>query len=175
MKSVPAQQGLTLVETAVVASVIAICAAAAAPHMQGLLDSRRLDGFATQLAADLQLTRNEAIARNQPVRLSWHSATGCYVVHTGSAAQCSCAAEGPAECSGGAAQIRTVRWSTAERVTLQSNAASILFDPQHGTASPTATLRITGVDGRAIHHVVNVMGRVRSCAGVGTVPGYRAC
>lgn len=175
MRSLPAQHGLTLVETAVVASVMAICAAAAAPRMQGMLDARRLDGFATQLAADLQLARNEAIARNQPVRLSWHAAAGCYVVHTGSAAQCTCAAVGPAECSAGAAQVRTVHWSAADRVAPHSNAASILFDPQHGTASPTATLRIRGADGRAIHHVVNVMGRVRSCAGAGTVPGYRAC
>ena len=175
MKSVPAQHGLMLVETAVVAGVIAICAAAAAPRMQGMLDARRLDGFATQLAADLQLARNEAIARNQPVRLSWHAAAGCYVVHTGSASQCACIAADPATCSGGATQIRTVRWSAADRVALQSNAASILFDPQHGTASPTATLRITGADGRAIHHVVNVMGRVRSCTGVDTVPGYRTC
>jgi type IV fimbrial biogenesis protein FimT len=175
MQSVPRQHGLTLVETAVAASIIAIAAAAAAPGMQGLLDTRRLDGFATQLAADLQLARNEAIARNQPVRLSLHATAGCYVVHTGNALQCTCGAVGPAACSGDAAQIRTVSWSAADRVALQSNAASILFDPQHGTASPTATLRVTGADGRAIHHVVNVMGRVRSCTAVGTVPGYRTC
>jgi type IV fimbrial biogenesis protein FimT len=175
MDSRAAQRGLTLIETAVVASVMAIAATAAAPGMQHLLDARRLDGVATQFAADLQLARQEAIVRNQPVRLSWHAAAGCYVVHTGAVAQCRCDAEGPALCSAPAAQVRTVRWSTDDRIALQSNTASILFDPQHGTASPTATLRVTGADGRAIHHVVNVMGRVRSCAGAGTVPGYRAC
>ena len=175
MDSFSRQRGLTLVEATVVASVVAVVAAAAAPRMNGLLDTRRLHGFATQLAADLQLARNEAIQRNQPVRLSQHAASGCYVVHTGGAAACHCAATGPAFCDAGATQIRTVRWSAAERVGVSANATSILFDPQHGTASPAATLRVVGADGRAIHHVVNLMGRVRSCAGQGHVPGYRAC
>ncbi len=175
MKSAPRQHGLTLVETAVVASLIAIAAVAATPGMQQLLDGRRLDGFATQLAADLQLARNEAIARNQPVRLSWKAADTCYVVHTGAAAACTCVAPGPASCSVGATQIRTVRWTAADRLIVQSNASSVLFDPLHGTASPTATLRVSSADGRAIHHIVNVMGRVRSCAGAGNVAGYRSC
>lgn len=177
MDSRRSQRGLTLIETAVVASVMAVAAMATAPGMQRLLDTRRLDGFATQLAADLQLARQEAIVRNQPVRLSWHAAAGCYVVHTGAAAQCRCdtGSDGPAVCSAPAASLRTVRWNADERVAIQSNTASILFDPQHGTASPTATLRVSGADGRAIHHVVNVMGRGRSCAGLGSVPGYRAC
>ena len=175
MDSHPAQRGLTLIETAVAASVMAIAAMTAAPGVQHLLDARRLDGFATQLAADLQLARQEAIVRNQPVRLSWHAAAGCYVMHTGAVAQCRCDGEGPALCSAPATQLRTVRWASDERIAIQSNTTSILFDPQHGTASPTATLRITGADGRAIHHVVNVMGRVRSCAALGSVPGYRAC
>jgi type IV fimbrial biogenesis protein FimT len=175
MGSISRQHGLTLVEVAVVASVVAVVAAAAAPGMGGLLDTRRLHGFATQLAADLQLARSEAIQRNQPVRLTQHATSACYVVHTGSAAACRCADTGPALCDAGAAQIRTVRWSAAERVAVLANGTSILFDPQHGTASPAATLRVVGADGRAIHHVINLMGRVRSCAGLGHVPGYRAC
>ena len=62
-----------------------------------------------------------------------------------------------------------------ERVTLVANAASVLFDPLHGTATPTGTLRVTGASGRAIHHIINVMGRVRSCSPQAAVPGYRAC
>jgi len=72
-------------------------------------------------------------------------------------------------------QIKTVRLPADERVGLQANMGSIVFDPLHGTGTPTGTLRLTGRDGRAIHHVVNVMGRVRSCSPAGAVPGYRAC
>jgi type IV fimbrial biogenesis protein FimT len=175
MESRPRQHGLTLVETTVALSVIVAAAAAAAPGVSHLIEARRLAGFANQLASDLQLARHEAIVRNQAVRFSVHAVAGCYVVHTGSAAQCSCEADGAALCSGGTAQIRTVRWNLADHLAMQANTGSILFDPQHGTASPAATLRVTGTDGRAIHHVVNLMGRVRSCAGLGSVPGYRAC
>lgn len=170
-------RGLTLVECAAVLAVIAVGAAAAAPSLQRLVDQRRLHGTAATLAADLQLARNEAIARNEPVRVTLDAARRCYVVHTGSAAQCTCNAdEAPAVCGGGALQIRTARWDpAADRLAIAANTASMLFDPLHGTASPTGTWRVTAVDGRAIHHVVNVMGRVRSCAGAGSVPGLRPC
>jgi type IV fimbrial biogenesis protein FimT len=117
------------------------------------------------------------VARNQPVRLSFfNSAEGsCYVVHTGLSTQCSCAASGPATCNGGALEIKTVQFAARDRIGLQANTSSLLFDPLHGTSSPTATLRVQGMNGRAVHHVVNVMGRVRSCSPLNTVPGYPAC
>jgi len=36
-------------------------------------------------------------------------------------------------------------------------------------------LRVLGANGRAVHHVVNVMGRVRSCSPLNAMPGYTAC
>ncbi len=172
-----AQRGVTLIEAGIVLAVIAIAAGAAAPGMRDLIDARRLDGAATQLATDIQFIRTEAVARNEALRLSFHatSAGSCYVVHTGNADQCSCSAAGPAQCSGAAREVKTVTIAAAERVTLQANAASVLFDPLHGTSTPTGTLRLTGAGGRAIHHVINVMGRVRSCSPQAAVPGYRAC
>jgi type IV fimbrial biogenesis protein FimT len=53
--------------------------------------------------------------------------------------------------------------------------ASVLFDPLHGTSTPAGTWRVIGTGGRAVHHVINVMGRVRSCSPQAAVPGYRAC
>lgn len=169
------QLGVTLVEALVVTGLTAIAASLAAPGMREALDRRRLDLAANELAANLQLARTEAVARNQPVRLSWFAADGCYLLHTGAAGQCRCAADGSAQCAAPAAAIRAVAWSAADRVALRSNASSIAFDPQHGTATPSATLRVIAADGRAIHHVVNVMGRVRSCSPRAAVPGLRAC
>lgn len=173
------QRGLTLVELAVVGAITALLAGTAAPRLQGLLDGRRLEGAATQLATDLQFARSEAVSRNQAVRISFHadaaSAASCYVIHTGLAAQCSCGASGAASCSGGAQQIKTVRWTAVDRVSLQANAGSMLFDPLHGTSTPTGTLRVIASDGRAVHHVVNVMGRIRSCSPQAAMTGYRAC
>jgi type IV fimbrial biogenesis protein FimT len=78
-------------------------------------------------------------------------------------------------CSPGASEIRTVRLPATDRVQVQANVASILFDPVHGTSTPTGTVRVIGANGRELRHVVNVMGRVRTCSPQGSVGGYRAC
>jgi len=170
-------RGITLIEACIAMAIAAIVASSAAPGMRNLIDARRLDGAATQLATDIQFTRTEAVARNQPLRLSFHPtvAGSCYVIHTGNASQCTCVAAGPAQCSGGAQQIRTINIAAADRLALQANVGSVLFDPLHGTSTPTGTLRLIGANNRAIHHVINIMGRVRSCSPQAAVRGYRAC
>lgn len=171
------ERGVTLVESCVVLAVTALLATTAAPAMRDLIDVRRLDGTATRLATDIQFIRTETVARNQALRLSLyaHPRGSCYVLHSGAANQCRCDADGPAQCVGDAREIKTVSLLDADRVTLQANVGSLLFDPLHGTASPTATLRLLGARTRAVHHVINLMGRVRSCSPLAAMPGYRAC
>jgi type IV fimbrial biogenesis protein FimT len=169
-------RGFSLIEAAVVVAVTAIVATAAVPSLVSFLDGRRLDAAATALAADVQFVRTEAVARNVVVRLSFHDAPAgtCWVVHTGLAGQCTCGDAPPAVCAGGAVEIKTVVLDAADRVGVRANVASIGFDPMHGTSTPTGTLRLVDATGRAVHHIVNVMGRVRSCTPSG-VPGWRAC
>ena len=169
-------RGFSLIEAMVVVAVIAVVATAAVPSLVAFIDGRRLDATAHALAADVHFVRTEAVARNQPIRISILDAAdgSCWVVHTGPAAQCSCGATPPAVCSGGAVEIKTVVLGVADRVSVRANVASIAFDPLHGTSTPTGTLRLVDGAGRAVHHVVNVMGRVRSCTPTG-VPGWRAC
>ena len=167
------QRGLTLVEAAVFVAIIAIAAAVAAPGLQRQIEHRRLDGAASQLAATLQLARHESIARNRVVRLAVDETQRCVVLHTGPAGSCRCTPRGEAECSGAARPLRTL--GETHGITLQANTASLAFDPLHGTVTPTGSFRLAGRDGREIQHVVNVMGRVRSCSPDAAVPGYRAC
>ncbi|MEO8312392.1 MAG: GspH/FimT family pseudopilin [Caldimonas sp.] len=171
------QRGLTLLELAIVVAIAALVAAAAAPSFMALIDARRLDSAATRLAADIQLARSEAIARNRSLRLSIFSGTGasCWIVHSGSAADCSCDSDAGAVCIGSARAIRSVVLPSNERVSVAGNVASIAFDPMHGTSTPTGTLRLTGARGSAVHHIVNVVGRVRSCSPAGAVAGYSPC
>ena len=171
------QQGLTLLELAIVVAITAIVAATAAPSFTALIDARRLDSAATRLAADIQLARSEAIARNRPLRLSLFDGAGatCWIVHSGAAADCRCGTEEGAVCGATARTIKSVVLANSERVSVAGNVASIVFDPLHGTSTPTGTLRLVGARGNAIHHVVNVAGRVRSCSPDGAVPGYSPC
>ncbi len=176
-KTAKHERGVTWVETCVVLAVLGVVSGAALPEMGKLLDARRLEGAAVQFATDVQFARSEAVARNQPVRLSvFTSAQGtCYAVHTGQSNQCTCADSGRAVCTGSAREIKTVSLPSSQGVTLAANSASVLFDPLHGTSTPAATFRIVGRQGPAIHQVINVMGRVRSCTPAGGVPGYPNC
>jgi len=174
------QRGITLIEGAVVMAIGAITVTTAAPGFQSFIEKQRLDGAAAQLATDIQLARAEAMLRNTGVRLSLQSKPwgSCYVIHSGAANDCSCSETGAAQCSGGAQQIKTVQLPAGEQIALQSNVGSILFDPLHGTSTPTGTLKLVAASGRAVHQVVNVMGRVRTCSPQGTVPpvsGYAVC
>jgi type IV fimbrial biogenesis protein FimT len=174
------QRGITLVEAAVVLAVTAIVASSAAPSFRGFIEKQRLDGVAAQLATDIQFARAEAVLRNTGVRLTLQTQAwgSCYVIHTGNANQCSCSDTGAAQCSDGAQQIKTVQLPANEQVALQGNVGSILFDPLHGTSTPTGTLKLVAASGGTVQHVVNVMGRVRTCSPQGAVPpvsGYAVC
>ena len=80
-----------------------------------------------------------------------------------------------AQCTGGAKEIKTVHLPAAHSVQLSSNVGSMLFHPVRGTVSPTGTLRLIGPRGIEIRHVVNMMGRTRSCSPKGASSGQPAC
>ena len=151
-----------------------------APGFQGFIETQRLAGTAAQLASDVQFVRSQTVLRNEALRLSLYSEAwgSCYVVHTGAQNQCRCQPSGPAQCDPGALQLKTVNVPATDRLSVQANVASILFDPLHGTGTPTGTLKVVAASGRAIHHVVNLMGRVLTCSPDGPAPavaGYRVC
>jgi type IV fimbrial biogenesis protein FimT len=138
-------------------------------------DRRSLEAASAQLATDLRLTRSLAVAQGQAVRLTLPAAQACYVVHTGPARACSCDATGAATCSEGAQALHVAALPGAGRVALSSSSGSMLFDADRGTVTPTGTLRLRLSDGRAVHHVVNIMGRTRTCSPAGRVAGHPVC
>lgn len=166
--------GFTLVELVVTLAIAATLTTLAWPAMQSLVDRQRLRAASERLAGHLQLARSEAIARNETVHLSVlpaHPNGRCYVLHTGAAAQCSCAGG----CTAPHTALQTVALPTRERVQLEAPAGSLHFDPHLGTCTPTATFKLVAPDGTAIHQVVNLVGRVRSCSPDAKVPGHAAC
>jgi type IV fimbrial biogenesis protein FimT len=173
-----ASAGFTLIELMLCVALCAVLALIAAPSLQRWTEARRLEGAANELAADLRLARSEAIGRNQNVRIGFRGVTtpsNCYVVYLGAIDACRCTSQGPAACDADGQAIRNVALPAQDRLSLQANVATMSFDAQHGTSTPAATLRLASASGLAIQHVVNLLGRVRSCSPLGAVPGYRAC
>jgi type IV fimbrial biogenesis protein FimT len=173
------QLGLTMVELCTTCTVAATLVGTAVPSYRDWVERKALEGRAFELGTDLQLARSEAVSRNTSLRMSFASdAQGsCYVVHTGAANACSCLGDAPAVCSGGAQAVRSAYLPARAGVRVQpaGAATSVLFDAVRGTVTPTLTVQLTDQRGRAIHQVVNVMGRVRACSPHGRVPGVKAC
>jgi type IV fimbrial biogenesis protein FimT len=172
------QRGVTLIEAMCVLVITSIAIGSALPGLGSLRQRVSLSGVAAQLETDLQLARSQAVAMNRTVHFSLREAQGatCYMVHTGPATECSCGAPGqPAVCSGGSELLRSVSLAERDDVQVRSSVKSLTLDPVKGTVTPTATLRVESRDGRAIHQVVNIVGRVRSCSPQGRVAGERAC
>lgn len=171
------QRGVTVLESLIAVSVTAVALGSALPGFEQARERRHLEGAAAQLETDIMYTRSLAVAQNQGLRMGFESlaAGTCYTVHTGAANACSCDASGVAICSPGAEAIRTVYFPAQGPVALRANVRSILFDPRLGTSTPTGTLRVVGRSDAAIHQIVNIMGRVRSCSPAGSVPGVPHC
>jgi type IV fimbrial biogenesis protein FimT len=172
------QRGFTLIEAAVTTSVVAVLVGVGVPSLTQTVDLRRLEGASAELASGLQYVRMEAVARNSSLRLSTHplsSAGACYVIHTGGSDACRCSSDGSAACAVGATPVKTVVLSAGHRVGLTVNSMSMLWHPERGTVTPTGTIRLSLADGRAVHHVVNIMGRARTCSPQGLVKGHAVC
>lgn len=173
----PRVRGSSLVEAMVVLALLAVLVGAAVPGLEAMRERRHLAGAAALLETDLQLARTAAVARGSVLRLDFASTPAggsCYVLHTGSAGACSCTAAGEAPvCSAGVEALRHAHYRAGLPVRLQSNSASIAFEPHQGTVTPTATVRVVGRSGQAVHQIVNVMGRVRSCSP--SLPGHPPC
>jgi type IV fimbrial biogenesis protein FimT len=162
--------GWTLVELMVMLAVLAVLAAAALPSFTRLLVRRHLEGVAAQVGGDLQYLRSEAVARNAAISMAFHAAASgtCYVIHTGPPGTCRCDAAAPPHCtSASALALRNAGFGADSPVQVQANVAALRVDPRHGTVSPTATVRVLAGDAGAVHHVVSLLGRVRTCSPAG--------
>ncbi|HEY6135522.1 MAG TPA: GspH/FimT family pseudopilin [Rubrivivax sp.] len=172
-----AARGVTLIESMVVTTVLAIAASTAIPGMGGFKSRQALVNTAAEFETDVQHTRSLAVAGNAALRISFDARDGasCYIVHTGAASDCECGASGEAVCRNGAESQRMVRFADGGPVAMRANVRSIVFDPVRGTSTPTGSVRFAQDSGAAVHQVINVLGRVRSCSPNREVAGYKAC
>ena len=169
-------RGVTLTETLIVLCTTLLALGAAVPGFNEARARQQVEAVAAQLETDLQLTRGLAVAQNRTLRLEFgqNEHGSCYIVHAGAAGECRCAAGGAA-CDAGVQPLRSVLLPAAEAVSVAANVRSMVFDPVKGTVTPTSTMQVIGRNGLAIHQVINIMGRVRSCTPDTAIPGLRAC
>jgi type IV fimbrial biogenesis protein FimT len=171
------QRGLTLIEACMTLAIASVLVGTALPSFTQSNQKRVLHGRAGEIATDVYLARSEAVARQQGVRMSFYSVTGgsCMVIHTGSTADCGCNAAGAAQCTPGADLVKSVFYPATGGVAVTANVASMRFDQTNGTVSPAGTVRMIASNGTEVRHVVNILGRVRTCSPGSSAQGYKAC
>jgi type IV fimbrial biogenesis protein FimT len=172
------QRGFSLVEGSATLAVASILAVSAAPGYWTFLDKRSVEGLAAEVATDLQLTRSEAVARNQNLKISFGltpSGRSCYVLHTEPTGSCACTDAGPATCSAGALEIKTVRAPGDGRTSFAANVSGMVYESNRGTTTPGGSIDIAGAGGHSLRHVVSMLGRVRTCSPDGSMTRYRRC
>jgi type IV fimbrial biogenesis protein FimT len=168
--------GVTLIEACIVLCVCTVILTAAAPSMHRMIERQALRGAADELRGDLQYLRTTAVSRGQTLWLALRSGEGgCYVVYAGERGDCACQPSGTAACAPGAEPLKTVAFDARQGLQLQATTTWLGIEPVRGTVTPTATFKLVGRGGEAVHELVNVMGRVRTCSPGGVVPGYKAC
>lgn len=171
------QAGVTLVDAAVTLAITSVALGAALPNFDAIRARRHIEGAAAQLETELQYARSSAVALNKTVRVTFHddSAGSCYVIHTGSADDCACSATGSARCASGVEQLRSAHFEAAGPIRVASNSRSMAYSADFGTVTPTGTIELRSRRGEAVRLVVNVMGRVRSCAATPGIAGLPRC
>ncbi len=168
-------RGVTLIEAAAVLAVLSVLASAAWPAFQQMRERRHVEGAAAQFETDLHFARSEAVAQGRTLRLGFDNAGACYVVHDGAPGDCRCRPAGTPLCREGVQPLRSAALPASVGLRLVSNVASMSVDGRYGTVTPTGTVRFEAAGGAALNQVVNVMGRVRTCAPAGAWAGVRAC
>jgi type IV fimbrial biogenesis protein FimT len=170
------QHGCSMIEALCGLAIMLVLLANAWPMLQDLVSRQSLLAQASSLETDLALARAQAYVQQQNLRFSVHQPAdggSCYIIHSGAAGACRCHSQGQPICDAGAQVVRVAALSQGVRLAPLSR--PLTFDAMMGTVTPTATLRLSDPDGRTVHQVINLTGRVRTCTPNPAWGGMRRC
>lgn len=172
------QRGCTLIESLCGLVIMLVLLGGAWPMLRDLVARQALLAQAAELETDLVLARTQAQVQKESLRFSVHQPEGggsCYIIYSGPSGACQCEGAGRVTCDAGAQVLRLSEPSRRSGVTLAALARPLTFDAMMGTVTPTATLRLSDRDGRSVHQVINLTGRVRTCTPDPAWGGMRRC
>ena len=145
------------------------------PSFGAALARRHVEGAAAQVQTDMELARSEAVRTGRTIHLRFNNSGGnCYLLYTGTLNACSCSASGQSHCAPGSQPLRT-QVLDRQGVQMQSNVATMTFDPVQGTVTPTGTVRLEGHENLSLRVIVSLLGRIRTCTPTTGMPGYKRC
>ena len=157
-------RGFTLVEMAVVMTIIVTLATLALPYYGDYVARQRLKAAAEHLAADLAEARFEAARRGMPMFVNFSAgADWCYAITTAPGCTCSAAA---------ACRLKTVGHGSFAGVSV-AEGKEILFNPNG--SSMAGSMRLQTLNGQALLVQTSALGRARICSAQGEMPGYARC
>ena len=172
------QQGCTLIESLCGLVIMLVLLGSAWPSLKDLVARQTLLAQAAELETDLVLARTQSQVQQDNLRFSVHQPEGggsCYIIYSGPSGACRCDGNGHTSCDAGAQVLRLAEPSRRAGISLAALARPLTFDAMMGTVTPTATLRLTDRDGRSVHQVINLTGRVRTCTPDPAWGGMRRC
>lgn len=156
--------GFSMVELAIVLSIVAILATVGAPSLKEFLNSTRFSSASLQVVSDLNLARSEAIKRNNRVLMCIKNSdgTGCGTGTDWKFGWVVCTAETDTTCAASATTNPNpliVRAALANGLTLSGSSGLICFKPNGSQCSTTpVTLTLGGSWTGATPRVVTVAG-----------------
>lgn len=155
--------GFTLTELLIVIAIAAILLTIAVPSFQPLFAKLKLEGVASELSADLQYARSQAVADNRNVTFSTTSSSAYSIVGS----------QTPT-----AVSYKVVTLPSGVSV---NSGATVVFHSERGCTNTTCSAADTAFTvthsqvGGTLQLIVNNMGRVRLCSPSGALKGYPAC
>lgn len=172
-------QGVTLIEMVVTILVLAIILAYAIPSYRDLSERRALQGVANGIVSSVVAAKEEAIKRDQVVRVQFSTLGKGVCVGATVAASCDCSTAGSCPLAvfpASAKELRMVETKTAPAFVGSGTGFSI--DPKTGMLNdPTNTgeVELQTSLGYAVKVRVNAMARPRICASGKDMPGVKKC
>lgn len=172
--------GVTLIEMIITVLVLVIILVFAVPSYRDLNERRALQGVANGIISAVALAKEEAIKRDQVVRVQFADfGKGVCVGASTAAAPCDCSTAGSCPLAAFPSATKELRMVETKSIP-EFNGSGMGFSIDPKTGMLTDPTNIGGVElqtslGYAVRVQVNAMVRPRMCASGKDMPGVRKC